>query len=278
MASRTLVLSVASLLLAASALLLSPVSLAQAPVASQSLPNPALPPADKATGKVPTRVEFSEYRMQNERIQTFYLANAPAPNDQDEILTGLRLMLDPGIKLYLIAGQNAIAVNALPDELALAGKLIADWDHPRRAYRLTYTVTESDGGQRVGMQHFTLDVVSGERSTLKNGSKVPVMTGSYNADGSKGPAGVQTQFTYLDIGISIDATLTGTAGGGLLKSSIEQSSIAPDKGIYDEPVIRQAKLEGIYSVPLGRAVPLGSIDVAGSTRHLDIEVQLDPAR
>lgn len=253
-------------------------ALAQAPQASPALPNPSMPPTDKATGKIPTRAEYADYRMQNQRVQTFYLSNASTANDGNEVLTGLRLILDPTVKLYLIPSQNAIAINALPDELTLAGKLIADWDHPRRAYRLTYTIAESDGGKRVGVQHFVMDVVSGDRTTLKNGSKVPVITGSYNADTSKGAVGSQTQFTYLDIGILIDATLTGTAAGGVLKSSVEQSSIAPDKSSVDDPVVREAKLEGIYNLPLGREVPLGAIDVAGSTRHLDISCRLDPVQ
>ena len=45
---------------------------------------------------------------------------------------------------------------------------------------------------------------------LKIGQKIPVATGSYNAGVSTGVAsiGVQTQFTYIDVGVNIDMTPT----------------------------------------------------------------------
>mgnify|MGYP000476360394 CR=1 FL=1 len=46
----------------------------------------------------------------------------------------------------------------------------------------TYTITELDGGKRVGVQHFALALVPGGRTTLKNGSKVPVATGSFSTN------------------------------------------------------------------------------------------------
>ena len=42
-----------------------------------------------------------------------------------------------------------------------------------------------DGGKRIGTQHFAMIVVTGQRTVLKQGSKVPIVTGSYNAGSSR---------------------------------------------------------------------------------------------
>ena len=64
-------------------------------------------------------------------VQTFYLSNSSQPNDGNEILTGLRLLLDPSVKLYLVPSQNAIVMRGTADELLLAQKLINDFDRAR---------------------------------------------------------------------------------------------------------------------------------------------------
>jgi type II secretory pathway component GspD/PulD (secretin) len=118
-------------------------------------------------------------------------------------------------------------------------------------------------------------VLSGGRTTMKLGSKIPVATGSYSGGGS----GVQTQFQYLDVGLNIDASLDEEAGGMKLNSKVEQSSVsvAEEKTVGDvrEPVIRQAVLTGAAMMTIGKPVMLGSLDVPGSTRHLDVEVVLE---
>ena len=64
-------------------------------------------------------------------VQTFYLSNSSQANDGNEILTGLRLLLDPSVKLYLVPSQNAIVMRGTTDELLLAQKLINDFDRAR---------------------------------------------------------------------------------------------------------------------------------------------------
>lgn len=146
-----------------------------------------------------------------------------------------------------------------------------------KSYRLLWTVTEMDAGKPVGTQHFAMIVVTGGRTTMKMGSKIPIATGSYNSNSS---AGVQTQFQYLDVGLNIDASLDEVANGLRLRSKLEQSSVADEKLTANvrEPVIRQAVMEGTSMVSVNKPVRLGSLDVPGSTRHLDIEVELQDVK
>ena len=141
-------------------------------------------------------------------------------------------------------------------------------------YRFTYTLIVTDAGKRVGVQHFAL-TVSGpsSRGTVKMGEKVPVVTGSYSSDGK---AGVQRQFTYLDVGVNIGATVTETASGVLLGSKVEQSSVAPGPvGFPQDPIVRQIVLDNTAQMEPGKPVTVGSLDIPDSTRHLDIEVVME---
>jgi type II secretory pathway component GspD/PulD (secretin) len=182
-------------------------------------------------------------------------------------------MFPRDMSISLVPTQNAIVVSTTPEQMALVQKLFTELDRPKTAYRITYTVTDSDGGKRIGVQHFALATSSGARTTLKQGSKVPISTGVYD----QGHSGTQTQFTYLDVGLNFDTTVDDLAGGVHLKTKLEQSSIAPEtSGVgLSDPIVRQSVLEGTSLVTLGKSLTLGSLDVPGSTRHLEVEVVVD---
>jgi hypothetical protein len=156
---------------------------------------------------------------------------------------------------------------------------------PVHGYRVTYTLTTSDAGKRVGIEHFTMTVDTAPltqrdghsdsgRGTLKIGQKVPVATGSY----SDAKSAAQTQFTYLDVGINIDARLTESPTGLLIVSKVEQSSVAPQPVVISgvsEPIIRQVVLENSSTLSLGKTVAVGSLDLPDTQRHIDIEVSVE---
>jgi type II secretory pathway component GspD/PulD (secretin) len=228
-------------------------------------------PAEKASAA--SRQDIPPARVDTRPVQTFYLGTSSQQNDSNEVVVAIRNILPPDVKIYLVPTQNAVVMRATPDELMLAQKLINDLDRPRKAYRLIYTITESDAGKRVGTQHFAMVVAPGQRTTLKEGSKVPIETGSFAANSS----GAQTQMTYIDVGMNFDVTLDEFANGVRLRSKVEQSSIAEEKsGVgAQDPIVRQSVMEGTSFLSLGKPLVLGSIDIPGSTRRLDIEVVME---
>jgi type II secretory pathway component GspD/PulD (secretin) len=209
-------------------------------------------------------------------VQTFYLTNVYQTSDATELTTALRNLLDKNDKIYLVPSQNAILVQGPPDQLVLARKLLDDLDRPKKTYRLTYTITETDGGKRIGNQHFGLVVVAGQRTVLKQGSKVPLVTGSFNNTSSQ----PESQVTYIDVGLNFDATLDEFANGVRLRTKVEQSSVAEERsgvGLQD-PVVRLTSLEGTSFLTPGKPLVLGSLDVPGSTRHQEVEVVMEAVR
>ena len=206
-------------------------------------------------------------------VKTFFLTNTSQLDDAREIQLTVRNVLPPYAKIYFVQSQNAVVVQGTAGELSTAEKLINDLDRPKKTYRLIYTLTESEGGKHIGVQHFALIVVSGQRTTFKQGSKVPVATGSFDS----GKSGAQTQVTYLDVGLNFDATLDESANGVRLRTKAEQSSIAEGtSGVGpQDPIVRQTLLEGTAILTPGKPLVLGSLDIPGSTRHQDVEVVME---
>ena len=208
-------------------------------------------------------------------VQTFHLANVNQVPEADQIVTAMRNFLDPADKVYYVPSQNAIVVRGTPEQLKLTRRLLDDLDRPKKTYRLTFTTDELDGDKVIGTQHFQIVVVSGGRTTTKVGSKIPVVTGSF--DQAKG---AENQFTYLDIGLNVDASLDESSEGLRLRTKVERLSVAEERssvGVGD-PIIRQAQLEGTANLVPGKALVLGSLDIPGSTRHVNMSVVAEVLR
>jgi type II secretory pathway component GspD/PulD (secretin) len=197
--------------------------------------------------------------------QIFTLTNAYRQMDLNDVQTELRNML-PRARIYGVQSQNAIVIQGTAEELAVAQKTIAELDRSRKVYRLTYTITDMDGGKRVGAERFSVLVSSGGKAALKQGSRVPIVTG----DSDAGAPPQNTQVQYQDIGLSIEASLDGDS----LHSKVVLTSVAEEKSSVGaaDPIIRQTVLEDSSYLTVGKSVVLGALDIAGGTRHQEIEV------
>jgi hypothetical protein len=212
------------------------------------------------------QMQTADAKASPDIYQTIYLTNLTQENDANELITDLRNMLTKD-KLYYVPSQSAISFRGSAEDLALVQKILSDLDKTKKIYRLTYTMTERDGGKTIGVQHFSIIVASGSRTDFKQGSRIPLAVNTNLASPS-------SQITYLDVGQEIEASLDGYLDGVRLRTKVVQSSIAEDKpgaGLQD-PVIRQTTFEGTSTLVQGKPLVLGSLDVPGSTRHQEVEV------
>jgi len=208
-----------------------------------------------------------------ETYQTIYLVNMTQQNDLNDVQTALRNMLGKA-KIYAVPSQNAITIRGSAEDVHLAQKICADLDHPKKVYRLTFTIHDAESAQHADAHHFSLVVAAGGKTTFKLGSKVPIVTGNFDVATSS----ANTQVQYQDVGLAIEASVDAYADGGLrLRSKIEQSSVAEEKSgvCAQDPVVRQTVLDGTASLTPGKPFVLGSIDVPGTTRQQEIEVVAD---
>lgn len=65
--------------------------------------------------------------VEDEEVQTFYLANTITPQELTEVVTSLRQLLDLR-RVAPVNAQNAIVIRDTPDKLELASKIIRDMD------------------------------------------------------------------------------------------------------------------------------------------------------
>lgn len=222
---------------------------------------------------LPTRTKIVNCGSRRAETRTIDLKNVTNQNDATEIMVAVRNSFDPSMKLFLVSSSNTLVVTTYAEEFARVEALVHSLDKPHKTHRLTYTITELDAGKAIGTQHFSMVVADGQRTTVKQGDKIPVATGSFSTDTNSS----QTQFTYLDVGMNFDATLSNMENGSILKTKVEQSSLGQPTTIANvqEPVVRQTVLEGTTSISLGKPVMLGSIDVPNSTRRFDIAVVME---
>ena len=198
------------------------------------------------------------------QVQTFFLKNVTNVHQLNDIQTNLRNMLNRA-RIYAISSENAISVRGTPEELATAQKLIAELDRPALLYRVTYTITDTDGGKPIGSHSMSVLVPANGEGRLKLGSRVPIVTGS-SGTGSD----LTTEFQYQDVGLMLEASASGTE----LHTKLEQTGVSAEKsnvGIQD-PVISQTMLDGVSPLGSGKPVVLGTIDVPNSTRQQQISV------
>jgi type II secretory pathway component GspD/PulD (secretin) len=208
--------------------------------------------------------------------RTFYLHNVTDSHDANDLTNALRNMV-PRASLYLTATAGAITVRGTDAEIATIQQVIADLDRPRKTWRLTYTVTEIDGGKSSDPQRFTLTVAEGAKTFLKQGTRVPIVTGKYETDKSTGP---ETQVQYVDVGLNVEATLEGFQDGLRLKTKFEQSALADAKpGISaDDPVIQQTTMETTSALVPGKEVSLGSVAEPNSPHHVQVSVTAEAVK
>ena len=207
--------------------------------------------------------------------QTIFLHHATQANDLNDVGTDLRNLF-PRARMYAIASESAISMHGTPDEIAEAQKLVTELDQPHKVYRLTYTLTEMDGGKAAGAQHVAMTVTVGGKSEVKQGNRMPIVTGSRDAESVANSQQVQ----YLDLGLNIEASLEGNGESLRLRSKVEQSNVAEEKsGIgAQDPVIRQTEFEGVSTLERGKPMVLGSLDIPGGTRQEQIEVVAELVR
>jgi general secretion pathway protein D len=81
--------------------------------------------------------------LDEQAVQTFYLANAWQQSDLNDVQTALRNVM-ANVKAYGVPSQNAIVVRGTPDELTLAQKIINDLDKARPEVVVDVAIMEVD--------------------------------------------------------------------------------------------------------------------------------------
>jgi general secretion pathway protein D len=142
---------------------------------------------------------------------------------------------------------------------SLAGLNAADFSVTIPGASFTALMTDSDTRT---IQHPQMRVLDNQKATLKIGDRVPVATGSFSpgVGGAGINALVNTQFSYLDVGVSVDMTPhIHSKREVTLKISMEISSVTGEQNIggVTQPVIGQRRIDHATRLREGEVNLLG---------------------
>ncbi len=166
---------------------------------------------------------------------------------------GITLPQSFGVALQPAGGSTTAAstvAGATPTSSGLTLNSLANLNANNFAVTVgnaTANLLLNDTDTRV-LQNPRIRATDGQQATLKIGSKIPIATGSYSAGAAASTVslGVQTQFTYLDVGVNIAMTPTVHYDREIsLKMKIEVSTQSGSTTIsgVTEPIISQRVIE-----------------------------------
>ena len=152
--------------------------------------------------------------------------------------------------------------------LLLAAVMLAPlYSQTRDVIKVDFTIRDSgDAGGKSGRK-YSLLLNAGNKGVFKIGNRVPMATSA-----STGPS-VNTQFTYVDVGVNIDCVVGESGGRMSMRADIDMSTaIAPDKNSpISNPTISQIRLSIETAIPAGKPTIVASFDDPVTSRKFDIE-------
>jgi general secretion pathway protein D len=125
----------------------------------------------------------------------------------------------------------------------------------------------SDSSTKV-IQRPNMRVMDSEKASMKIGDRIPIATGSFQSGLTQG---VNTQFQYIDVGVTIDVTPYVHQGNDVtLKMTLEVSSVTGEQSIdgVTEPTIGQRHIEHEARLADGEVNLIGGILQDTETKSL----------
>ncbi len=140
-------------------------------------------------------------------------------------------------------------------------------------YKVEFRIKDGSEAAAKNGRRYTILIDTTGRGSVRVGDRVPVTTGSFS--GSTGGALVNTQFTYQDMGVSIDAGLHEVQDKVTINATIDLSMLASHKA--DGPVpalpptISQIKISVYATVSPGKPSLVSAIDDPVLERKFEVE-------
>jgi len=168
------------------------------------------------------------------------------------------------IALFLFWGMLGFGVRpALAQEAASAKAKPDNSEKTLTAFRLDFTLTESENGKPINARHYSMDSAPDFAGSceLKIGSRVPVETK---------PGELQ----FIDVGTNISSRVSERGNGLQLQVTADLSSIVNNEqeGRSATPVVRQLRISASTVATAGKPTVLGVVDDPNSKRQFQLEV------
>lgn len=137
---------------------------------------------------------------------------------------------------------------------------------PLGAYQLEFTITELADGKKINTRTYSLVAQQGMLNKLRVGGRLPVVT-------STASSSFPSQFQYIDVGVNIDCEVREREGFVLLASTIDVSSLAPQRDEQThQAVVRQVRSEVRTILSPGRPTVISGMDDPTTKARFEFEV------
>lgn len=140
---------------------------------------------------------------------------------------------------------------------------------PLNVYRLDFALSEFADGKKVNTRNYTITAREDEMNKLRSGARYPVATATVEKN--------ETQYQYVDIGVSIDCRVV-ERGGYLELNAVVDSSVIEGADAHSAtypsigPVIGQMKSDIRSLVRPGIATMVSSMEDPASKRRFQLDV------
>ena len=211
-----------------------------------------------------TPVKRREFEQQI--IKTFYFPNVSRPSDLQDIVNGIRGLVEVP-RIQQMPSFQTISVRATPEQMAITQKLIDDINRAKQKtggeYRLEFKITEVSGDKKGEPKTYVMLVEPHQNGKIRTGSKVPILVS-------------EKEKSYTDVGKKIDCEIRlETEHTVSLHLTVESSEVATDAHEATaaplNPVIQLATMETSVTLELGTPAIVGNFQDPVSKRNFQIE-------
>ncbi len=151
---------------------------------------------------------------------------------------------------------------------------------PKQEYLIKFLAKEVENGRVINTREYMLHTRAGANASdsaqIKTGSRVPIATGSFG--GNTSTSLVNTQFTYVDVGINLQCYRIQLFGDRVSMAVKAEISSYDQSVSTTQPVIRQNQWEGSVTMPIGKTETIFSSDDVVSKRTLQVDLQVTAVR
>ncbi len=166
----------------------------------------------------------------------------------------------------------ALALRARAQDTAKPPETAKAPEPPGHYYHLDFVIQElgTDGKPTNSRTYSAIVCTDGrQRSTIRTGSRVPIITGALH--GTTGEDKLEFQYQYIDVGVNIEALDAHEIGGqvavylkaeitSLAASAPPASAPASASNLPNDPVIRQNLWQASAVIPIGKPTVVFSSD------------------
>jgi hypothetical protein len=143
----------------------------------------------------------------------------------------------------------------------------------RPAYKVEFNIHDTgDATAKAGRRYMML-VNAGRKGVFKSGSRVPVATGSTQPSTGGTAISPMTQYTYVDVGVTIECLVNG---GIAMQGNIDLSTAIPHDAAArtPNPTLKHTRVDLDAAIEPGKPTVIAAIEDPADARQFQVEVTI----